>query len=543
MYMLCRIKLLMDLLGVQCNKMPPCNPDKKIMIVSRTSDRLNMLPKHHFTILCISAILLICNGCVKSKRTIESTRQIHSLQEKEYFECIKRDVPSQMTLEDIVEIALNQNLDLFVKELEYKIQREAATGAKLDMLPELLFSGEANKRNNNPGSASASLTPGVSPAPPSVSSDKKTTRWNITLTWNLLDFGISYYKARQEANAVLIQLFEFERLKQNLILDLTVHYWNAIASLEAIIRTEDFIDILNTHEVALVKAADSHFISKTRVLTTQEKILDYEFKMKEYQREYHFAMSELTRLMGLPPSVEFELLYDRMRPLTIELPHVKALEEIALQERPELYNYDMEEKISIDEVRIAFLELFPGSSMFAGYNYDENRFLVNNYWNLIGLKTAWDLFSIPSRMSREKIAKQQISLARRNRLALSLATISQVNLAYLLYLDDMDRHIMSLKIENIKWRQLKDAETKKNVGRFDLADVLEYESNVLDAEIKAWKTYGDVQYSLEQLNNAIGLPLYFRNLQSSNDKETTIEPDQLVLEDVKKTRHPEAEKL
>jgi len=513
------------------------------MNASRISDKVNRIPKLHVTTLCIFAILLTCNGCVKSKRTIESTRISNSQQDKKYFECVKIDTPSQMTLEDIVEIALNQNLDLYVKELEYEIQKEAATGAKLDMLPELLFSGEANKRNNNPGSSSASLIPGVPPAPPSVSSDKRTTRWNITLTWNLLDFGISYYKARQEANAVLIQYFEYERLKQNLVLDLTVHYWNAVAALEAFLRTEKFIEVLKTHEVALVRASDTHLISQTRVLTTQEKILEYEFKMKEYQREYHFAMSELTRLMGLPPSVEFELIYDREKPLTIDLPHIHSLEEIALQERPELYNYDMEEKISIDEVRVAFLELFPGSSMFAGYNYDENRFLVNNYWNLVGLKTAWDLFSIPTAIRRERIAKQQVSLARRNRLAISLATISQVNLAYLLYLDDMDRHTLALKLEDIKLRQLRDAKTKKIVGRFDLADVLEYESSVLDAEIKAWRTYGDAQYSLEQLNNAIGQPLYFRNLQVQPKKENQWIQDPLVQENDQKTKQVEAKKL
>ena len=443
----------------------------------------------------------------------------------------------------MTEIAFRQNLQLYVKALECEIQKEAATGARLDMLPELLYSGDSSKRNNSPGSSSASLEPGVPPAPPSVSSYKKTTRWNFTLTWNLLDFGISYYKARQEANAVLIEQFEYQRLKQNLILDLATNYWNAVANLEAIAKTENFIEILKTHETTLVKAANTHLIPQTRVLIIQEKILENEYRIIEYENEYHFSMSELKRLMGVPPDIEFEVLYDRTRPMTTELPDVNTLEKIALLERPELYHFDMEEKISLDEVHIAFLELFPGSSMFAGYNYDENRFLINNYWNLIGLKTAWDLFSIPTGISLKKVAKKQVSLARRNRLALSLATISQVNLAYLLYLDEKDRHSLALRIEENKLHQLKDAEIKKNVGRFDLADVLEYESKALLAEIESWMTYRDVQSSLEQLNNAIGMPLYYRNLQNTTENNDIFEQNQLVGERIHEIKKEDFEKL
>jgi outer membrane protein TolC len=429
-----------------------------------------------------------------------------------YFERIEKGYPSKMTFEQIVEIAVIQNLELKVKQLETAIQREFATGAKLDMLPELLYTGEMSYRNNNTGSASESLVPGIPPAPPSISSEQYTQRWNITLTWSLLDFGISYFKSRQEANRALIKDFEREKLKQNMILDLSFQYWNAIAALEGLKNTEEYLKNLKKHEIAIVKATNSRLMPRTSLLRLQDQILDREYKLKGYERDYHFAMGELKRLMGLPPSVEFELDYERTRNLDLELPHVMALEEIALQQRPELYSFDLEEKISADEVRIAFLNLLPGSSLFAGYFYDENRFLVHNYWNVVGLKTAWDLLSIPTTMSRGKAAKVQIALAKKNRLALSLAAITQVNLAYLLFLDERDRYALALEIEENKIRQLKDAELKRKAGRFDIEDVLqvEYDIDSLDAVIQAWRTYSDVNYALEQLNNALGIPLYFK---------------------------------
>jgi outer membrane protein TolC len=467
---------------------------------------------------------------MRTKFSVPIQRSLHAEKEKKFLDSAHRIIPSHLTLEEIVAIAAAQNLDLKVKALELEIQKEATTGAVLDMLPELLFNGEAYKRNNNPGSSSESLEPGVPPAPPSVSSEKIGSRWDLNLTWNLLDFGISYYKARQEASGILVKNFEYERQKQKIILDIAYNFWNAAAAIEAIKKTNVFLDTLGSQEISLIHAADNRYIPHTRVLLVQDKIIENQIKLNEFQKHYHNAMTQLKQLMGLPPGVEFEIVYDSARPSEQKLPHVTYLEELALLQRPELYTTDAEENIAINQVRISYLQLFPGSSVYAAYNYDSNRFLIHNHWKMIGLRTVYDLLSIPSGIADYKVSKKQVALAKSTRIALALATISQVNLAYLTYLDDNDRYLLCVKFEDNKQNQLRDAEMKMRLGRFDLADLLELGNDSLESEIRAWKAYAEAQYALEQLNNAIGMPLHFKNLKILDEYNIPSEEYEIVQE-------------
>ncbi|MFQ5729159.1 MAG: TolC family protein [Waddliaceae bacterium] len=350
-----------------------------------------------------AGIALFLSGCVKTTTHLETQRCQNSAFDKK---CLYAGVELErksMTLDDMVEVALRRNLYLLVKKWECAIQQEAATGAKLDMLPELLASADDTQRSNKPASTSEYMD-GSPPFPPSFSSEERTKNWDVTLTWNMLDFGISYFRSRQETNRILMQKLEYERMKQNLILDIVQNYWNAVVNKEAMNKTEQFLVEIETHQMVLERAANTALVSRTRVLEIKDQVLQKTLKFQEHEREYLFAKSELSRLMGLPPSVEFDITYDRSRPLTVDLPDIKQLEETSLFYRPELYSYDIEEKIAVDEVRLAILGYIPGVSLFSSLLYSDNKFLVYNYWNNIGAQVIWDLLSIPAGRSYQRKA-------------------------------------------------------------------------------------------------------------------------------------------
>ena len=60
------------------------------------------------------------------------------------------DIPKELNLQDIIEIAITRNLDIEVKKMEWEVQHERATGEKLKMLPTLIFNGEHSLRNTKP---------------------------------------------------------------------------------------------------------------------------------------------------------------------------------------------------------------------------------------------------------------------------------------------------------------------------------------------------------------------------------------------------------
>ena len=418
-----------------------------------------------------------------------------------------------MTLDDMIDVALKRNLDLMVKAWEFAIQEEAATGAKLDLLPELLVTGDRTQRSNKPSSTSKYSTGTV--APPSVSDEQRRETWNIKLTWNLLDFGISYFRSRQEANRVLMDRLEYQRMRQNIILEITQNYWSAVVNKEAMQGIKEYLDEIQTHQVVLERAANSSLISKTPVLEMRDQYAQKALKYQEYEKDYLFAKSELARLMGLPPCVQFDIAYDCSRPLTVKLPDIYELEECSLIHRPELYSLDAEEKINADDVRLAILSYIPGVSLFSSRQHDENRYLVHKYWSTVGAQAVWDLLSIPAGISHQCRAEKQVQLTKKNRLALSIGAMTQVNLAYLVYNNDLDQYLLALNWHEIKQKLLDSALQKRRVGKYDLSDILDYKAGALEAKVRLWKSYGNMQFSLEKLNNAMGLPLCYRNNQTT----------------------------
>ena len=164
---------------------------------------------------------------LNARREANALRDLSILLDNSELPCEK------LTLADVIEIALKKNVDLQVKAFEYAVQYEASTGECLKMLPNLIANGEWYYRNRNTGSFSESLLAGVPPAPPSISSEQHEARTDLTISWNLLDFGLAYFRSRQERNKAYVLQLEYERLRQNLIVDITRQYWKAIAARKA----------------------------------------------------------------------------------------------------------------------------------------------------------------------------------------------------------------------------------------------------------------------------------------------------------------------
>ena len=92
---------------------------------------------------------------------------------------------SPQTLDQIIELALLRNLDMLVLDQELEIQREQATGEKLRMLPSLTVSGELSERDKDRASTSSSVITGVTFEGGTISSERITKRWDITMAWNI----------------------------------------------------------------------------------------------------------------------------------------------------------------------------------------------------------------------------------------------------------------------------------------------------------------------------------------------------------------------
>jgi hypothetical protein len=120
------------------------------------------------------------------------------------------------------------------------------------------------------------------------------------------------------------------------------------------------------------------------------------------------------------------------------------------------------------------------------------------------------LLSIPGYYYDSVIGSEGEELARRNRLASSIAILSQVHLSQVLYEQNLDQYLLAKRLADSYAKLVAVSSIEKETGKMGGAELLQTEIDAALARINQLKIYAELQNSIEQMNNAIGLPRYFQ---------------------------------
>lgn len=460
------------------------------------------------------ALTVIPTGCVKLKPDPYDGRMENFPCEWEFLSRAVEDIPSHpLTLEEILALALEQNLDLLVMSREAEYQYEVVTGARLKMLPALVFNSEISGRNRNTGMFSKSLEPSVPPAPPSISVEEQVFRYDFTFTYNLLDFGISYFRARQEANKAIMREAEYERAQQMLITNVVTQYWKARVAQKGLSLARESLPSADSFLDSLNQQVNDQIMSKDIALQYQVMLLRLEQQYYMYEQNYLDAMYQLAKLMGLPDAC-FELAEEDFDEMDVNIPDPCELGELALLNRPELYGLDAEERVKIQDAYMSMLQLFPTLAPFVSYNYDQNLYLIYHRWMVGGIRIAWNLLSTPTNFQMMLANTTGASVTQLNRLAMSIGILTQLNLAYLSYFNAKEHYRKAKQLSNKRQNLFETWEIKWKFGDASALDLLaNYRLEAIISAVDELKALGEVQATLEQMNNALGLPFHFNYLK------------------------------
>jgi len=100
--------------------------------------------------------------------------------------------------------ALKYNLNVRVEMMEKGLAQQQLNLSHYSLLPRLVAGAGYDNRNYSYGAGSRSLLTGLQSLEQSTSADRDLYSGDLTLSWNVLDFGLSYIRAQQEANDVLM---------------------------------------------------------------------------------------------------------------------------------------------------------------------------------------------------------------------------------------------------------------------------------------------------------------------------------------------------
>ncbi len=129
--------------------------------------------------------------------------------------------------------------------MEQALSQQQLELARYDMLPQIAMSAGYVGRSNTSASSSRSVETGRQSLEPSTSLDQNRDVADLTMVWNVLDFGVSYVSAKQRADQRWIADERKRKVVHTVIQDVRSAYWRAVAAERLLGRIDSLIDRVN----------------------------------------------------------------------------------------------------------------------------------------------------------------------------------------------------------------------------------------------------------------------------------------------------------
>lgn len=342
-------------------------------------------------------------------------------------------VKGPLTLEEAVARTLKYNLQQRLALMERALEDDLVAVQSQGMLPRLTAQAGLRTRSNDYGSSSQSLRTGNESLEASTSQERNGDTAGLQLSWNVLDFGLSYFGAKAQGNKALAAEERRRRVVADIVRQARSAYWTAVTAQrlrgqvgDALTETRQALELSR-------KGQDKRLIAPLTALRYQRDLIGFVRQLEALDAELSVAKARLASLMNLAPGAEFSLAaVDDTQMQVPALPYQREqFEALAITGRAELREEGYQARNALLETRMALLRLLPNASLFAGLNHDSNHFLVNNSWADAGVQVSWNLLNVLSWPAVSRSAERREQVAELRRQALRMSVLTQVNIAWL----------------------------------------------------------------------------------------------------------------
>lgn len=410
-----------------------------------------------------------------------------------------------LTLADAMARAIKYQADYRQRQMEEAATAAQLDVAKFDLLPRLTLNAGYSVRNND--SFGFGFTPGGQIATnPTASSERTRETLSVGFAWNLLDFGVSYFRARQLADQTLIMRERRRKAVQTLVHDVRVAWWRAEAAQRLLPAADGLLsEIDRANEKTRVIEARK-LLPPLQTATLRRALLDLSQQISFRRYELAQARVELAALVNVPPGTDIRVAEpaDEKREVLDLTADLDRLEALALRARPEIAEEGYRARISGDEARKALVGLLPGISLDIGRYWDGNKFLVNNTWNSAGVSVLFNLvkaFSLPA-LNRSEEAQKQADTARR--LAMAMAILTQTRIAAVRYTLVADEFLVWDDASRDDDTIVKYMASSALVGIDTELELIRAKARAMASRMNRDLAYANVQSSVARLYNSVG---------------------------------------
>jgi len=481
--------------------------------------------KSKIFVLSLATTALI-TGCTVSPKPI-SKEELKSSVEKDLktINTISLPITKAISLDEAINRAIKNNIRHKVQMMESALAYKQIDLVYYDMLPTLTSNAGYTSRNNYAASASTTFengkpSPIVGTPTYSVSQDKQRFNADITFNWNVLDFGLSYVRAQQQADKYLMAKENERKVIHNIVQEVRRTYYKTVSS-NALLKK--IIPMMDEVKLAL---SDSRKIKKLRLgspmkaLSYQRDLLEVLRSLQALERNLLGSKIELSELMGLKAGTKFELSEKVKKDYKLPTLNLKLdqMEKIALENRPEIVESRYKQRISQKETTTALLKMLPGINLNTVLSYDNSDYILNNDWTSYGMNISWNLLNIFKYDTNKKIAKTRIELAKEQKLAVSMAVLSQVHLSIVNFNQAKKEYLLSKEYLNVAQEIFKLTEVTNNLNMNSRLVFIKEKLNYILATLRHSSSYANVQNSYGRIFASLG------TYEEMNKKAVKINP-------------------
>ncbi|ARU86672.1 TolC family protein [Pseudomonas sp. M30-35] len=457
-------------------------------------------------LITIGAVTVLSACSVTPEKLTSADLETNAERNLRLVDAEQDPITGSIDLNQAVARALKYNLDYKVELMEHALRARELDLSRYDMLPQLVSSVGYAGRNNYSGSSSRSLISGQESLEPSTSAEKDIFSADLTLSWDVLDFGLSYVRAQQKADQVLIAMERRRKVANRIIEEVRIAYWRSVSAERLMAKLHQLESSVQETLTNGQRLSERRLSSPLTALTYQRELIDIQSNVRQLQRELVVAKAQLSALMNVRPGTKYSLvLPDR----GAEIPKVHYSGEemmmTALQHRSELREVSYLQRINAKELDVAMLSALPNFKTFIGVNYDTNDFLYNNNWLQYGASASWNVLNLFRLPAHKRTVKAEEALLQQRELALAMAVMTQVYVsrAQLAHRrGELDSASRKYKVQSLILDQIKGG---YGAGAMSKQTLLREEMNTLVTEVKYDIAYAEAQGAYANLFSSMGI--------------------------------------
>jgi len=440
------------------------------------------------------------NPMTLDERAAEATSDINDIYSKQ------EPLRGPLTLSQAFARALKYNLDARTKMMEETLAQNDLDLSRIDLLPKAVASAGYNTRNVVDASSSRSVLTNQQSLEPSTSSDINRRSADLTLSWNILDFGVSYITARQQGDRQLVAQEQRRRVVQSLMADVRRAFWRAASAQKLSKKVNDAIRAAEAALPSARKAESEALRSPVDSLRYQKLLLDLLRQLEAVERLLATSKTELAALINLPTGQAFTIAVPKGRAGLESIPlRVRDMEEVALLLNPDIREMSYQRRISVDESRKALLKLLPGIGVSYSPNYDSNGFLVHNYWTLGTARVSGFLNNVIQAPYQIRRAESAEVLADERRKAVSVAVLAKLHIAFAQYVSAAREYRWSDQLADVDDRLYEQIGNRASSDVQSELERISAQVSAVNSELRRDQSYAEAQAALGRIYATMGL--------------------------------------